>query len=107
MSADILRDLGNDAASIFGRSTHTQAPPHHVRWELRKMLGRHQRGGTWVQWDAGTRRFRKPAVCPDPIYDLYVARSNARKGPANAERYGAIRQAVVSPVMLPDMENGR
>jgi hypothetical protein len=68
------------------------------RLELRRLKGRPV--GTLHQYDAGTGRFRK-MVHPDPLLDLYTARSNARLGPAHAERYGVVRQTVVSPVVLP------
>lgn len=76
-------------------------PSFELRHQLRKLKGRDLRGGTFTQWDVGTGRFRKPTVSPDPILNLYVARSNALRGPNQAERYGAIRQTVVSPVCLP------
>jgi hypothetical protein len=68
------------------------------RLELRRLKGRDQRGGTTTQWDVTQQRFRKPTIAPDPMFDLFVARQNAWRGPANAERYGALRQTVVSPL---------
>lgn len=37
----------------------------------------------------------------DPIEALHAARRQRRWGPAYAMRYGEVRQAVVSPVVLP------
>lgn len=47
---------------------------------------------------------QRETVSPDPILDLYVARDNARYKPCDPftqQRYGEIRQRVVSPVFLP------
>lgn len=76
-------------------------PSRELRHELRKLKGRDKRGGTYTQWDVGIRGFRKPTIAPDPILNLYVARLNFRTSAGTAQRYGELRQTVVSPVCLP------
>lgn len=66
--------------------------------DLRKAKGR--TGVVHKQIDVTTGRI-VTNVAEDPILDLAVARSWHWKRPAH---YGEIRQRVVSPVALPDMQ---
>lgn len=51
-------------------------------------------------WNLSMRRMGRPAG--DPILDLPLIRRAFLRNRRNAESYGLIRQAVVSPVLLPD-----
>ncbi|MDQ8050714.1 hypothetical protein [Luteibacter sp.] len=53
------------------------------------------------QFDVTAGRIVNMGCRPDPMLDLYAARANRNRDAYNAQRYGEIRQRVVSPVWLP------
>ena len=72
-----------------------------TRCDIRELRGRPRFRTMTRQYDHSQRSLMAATVAPDPILDLYVARSNWRSSSATAQRYGEIRQRVVSPVCLP------
>lgn len=70
------------------------------RQTMRAAKGRD--GTRYAQWDQTARTVRPPTITEDPILNLAVARQNRfMRFPESMERYGEIRQRVVSAVVLP------
>lgn len=84
-------------------------------WEIRVAervaKGRPAFRHVWLQVRRDRDRYpHRETLSPDPILDLFVAREWARLKPCDPftqQRYGEIRQRVVSPVFLPGARNER
>jgi len=85
----------------MGLYCSTEAPPHDVRWALRRSKGRPMSGThTFQRVDTG-EWVTLPTDTMDPILLLAVHRKHWCRSEYHAEQYGVIRQRVVSPVLLP------
>lgn len=73
---------------------------HQFRQAIRAAKGRD--GTRYAQWDQTAGTVRPATITEDPILNLAVARQNRfNRFPESMQRYGEIRQRVVSPVLLP------
>lgn len=72
-----------------------------MRCAIRRAKHRPEFRSRHDQFDVTAGRIVNMGCRPDPMLDLYVARTTRRNSPFNAQRYGEIRQRVVSPVFLP------
>lgn len=96
------RDMGADLDTDHLRSHDEIRLSNAIadeRAAIRKIRGR---GPKVRQWRPDSKHYpMRYSVVRDPILDLKALRTLRRVSPYQAMTYGEVRQAVVSPVVLP------